>query len=318
MLIVLVGGALSFKHFEPNENHSTLQAMYFTWLLIFGEPPEAFPDSSWLRVLFFALPVIGLTLIIEGIVDFALMLRDRRRNERGWYTMMASAYKKHVVLVGLGRLGFKTFELLRMLNQQVVVLEAKPDNQFLEEIRRDGSPLFVGDARQEALLEDANIRNAKSIILATTDDLANLEIALDARRANPNIRVVLRMFDQNMADKIREGFHIHTAMSQSAISAPAFAMAAVEPGTVNSLMLDEQVIGMQHWNVKAGGPMAGRTVAGVLSEYECSVVELTPRVGVAAKRLFPGPDTKLEPGDAILIQGTLVALEKLRKRELPG
>lgn len=318
MLTVLAGGTVSFRYFEPEARHSPERALFYTWQLVFGEAPESFPQSPWLQILFFVVPVLGLTLIVEGIVDFALMLRDRRRNERGWCTMMASSYQKHVVLVGLGRLGFKTYQMLRRVGHPVVVLENSAENQFLEEVRHDGVPLFIGDARQEAMLEEANVREAKSIILATTDDLANLEIALDARRANPDICVVLRMFDQNMADKVREGFKIHAAMSQSAISAPAFAMAAVEPGMVNSLLVEDQVLGMQRWEVRRNGPLSNRTVGGVLAEYECSVIEMTPAKSRSNRQFFPGPDVKLEAGDSILIQGTLDNLDRLKRRAGEG
>ena len=47
-----------------------------------------------------------------------------------------------------------------------------------------------------------------TLVIATNDDLANVEIALDARRLNPHIRVVLRMFDENIANKLRDAFHL--------------------------------------------------------------------------------------------------------------
>ena len=53
--------------------------------------------------MFFLIPILGLTVIIEGIIDFALMMRDRRRYERSWCIMLASSFKDHVVLVGFGR-----------------------------------------------------------------------------------------------------------------------------------------------------------------------------------------------------------------------
>jgi hypothetical protein len=105
------------------------------------------------------------------------------------------------------------------LGEEVCVIERNPENQFLEDIRRDGSPLFVGDARRGAYLADANVATAKSIILVTNHDLTNLETALDASRINPQIRVILRIFDQNMADKIREGFNIQGATERPAIAA---------------------------------------------------------------------------------------------------
>ncbi len=62
---------------------------------------------------------------------------------------------------------------------------------------------------------------------ATDDQLANLEIALDAREINPGIKVVMRMFDVEFARKVEKGFGIHTAFSCSALTAPIFAAAAM-------------------------------------------------------------------------------------------
>ena len=310
VVVLLVGGVL-FRRFEPQENHSLVQATYYTWSLVFGEPPESFPESGVLQILFFVMPVIGLTVIIEGIVDFALLLRDRRRCEKSWCTMMSTSMSNHIVLVGLGRLGFRTFHLLRRLGEEVVVIERTADNQFVDDVRRDGSPLFIGDARREAILDDANVAKAKSIILATNDDLANLEIALDARRIAPEIRVVLRMFDQNMADKIGDGFNIHIAMSQAALSAPAFATSAIEAAIVNSMVVGDQLVIMQRWQVRADGPLCGKTVGDILVEHGFGVVERRSRQD--AGRLFPTPETRLLDGDEILVQGPFDKLAKLKE-----
>ncbi|MCA9309564.1 MAG: NAD-binding protein, partial [Phycisphaerales bacterium] len=221
LLGLLVIGGWLFRVLEPEQDLSVAESMYFTWSLIFGEPPEDFPENVILQSLFFIVPILGLTVIIEALIDLALMARDRRRYEPSWCRIMTRTLSDHVILVGLGRLGIRTYRLLREMGVAVVVIEKNAANQFLDEVRRDGAPLFVGDARDESYLEHAGVEKAMSIVVATSDDLANLECALDARRLAPGIRVVLRMFDQNMADKVREGFNISLAMSPAAISAPA-------------------------------------------------------------------------------------------------
>lgn len=303
--IVLMGG-VSFKLFEPERQHSFIRACYFTWSLIFGESPEAFPDHLFLQSLFFIVPVLGLTVIIEGIVDLSMLVGDRRRSERRWCTIMAAAYKNHIVLVGFGKLGFRTYKLLHQLNESVVIIESNPGCQFLEEARREGVPVLIGDARRESLLADANITHARSIILATDNDLANLEIALDARKINPAIRVVLRMFDQNMADKIREGFNIPMAMSQSAMSAPAFATAAIGAEIVNSFAVGDQLVVMQRWKIDDAGGLTGRTIGQIISTRGVGVVEHRPRGGAA--KVFPPVETKVETGDELLVQGVFEML----------
>jgi Trk K+ transport system NAD-binding subunit len=308
MAAILLGGALMFMIFEPEKNHSLPRAIFYTWLLIFGEPPEEFPASNVLRAMFFIMPVLGLTIIIEGIIDFALMLRDRRRYERSWCTMLASSFKDHIVLVGFGKLGYRIFQMLRKLGEAVVVIERDAANQFLEELRRDGSPLLVGDARRESLLAEANIAKARSIILATDDDLANLEIALDARQINAGVRVVVRMFDQNMADKM-SGLNIHMAMSQAALSAPTFATSAVAPSIVGSFVVGNRLVVMQRWLVRQDGPLCGLTVGDVMRSRQIGVVEHTSPHCQAT--LYPSPETRLEPGDGLILQGPLQVLTEL-------
>ena len=313
MAIVLTTGAMLFMTLDE-EKHSFFKSLFYTFALVFGEPPEDFPKHVVLQVLFFLVPILGLTIIIEGIVDFSLILRDRRRFERSWCNMLASSFNHHVVLVGLGRLGFRTFLTLRRLGHAVVVIERDPNNQFLEEVRRDGSPLLIGDARREALLEDANIRKARSIVLATDDDMANLEAALDARKINSEVRVVLRMFDQNMADKVRDGFNIQLAMSQSAMSAPTFATCAIAPSTVNSMIVGDELLAMQRWLVRKGGPFEGRTIADVMREHAITVVQhhRTPQ----KPTLCPPAETQLIAGDGLMLQGRVDVLEDLRDRAL--
>lgn len=311
MLIVLLGGAFLFRALEPDKEHSFLRAMHMTFLLIWGEAIDDFPDALPLQILLFAIPVLGITLIIEGILDFALTLRDRQRFERSWCTMLAASFRRHVVVVGLGRLGYRTFLTLRRLGEPVVVIERDPNNQFLEDVRRDGSPVFIGDARREALLIDANVRAARSVVIATNDDLANLEIALDARKLHPDVHIVLRLFDQNMADKVRGGFSIPMAMSQSAISAPTFATSALLPDTVNSVIVDGELIAMLAHEVASGDAVEGMTVDAVRREFGIGVVRVAR--GDDPPRLMPEHSLTLRAGDTCLLQGPIPALERLRR-----
>lgn len=310
--ILLVIGSWLFAWCEPDRGHTFVRGMYYTWSLVFGQAPEEFPRSNLLRVFFFLVPVIGLTVILQTIVDAALLLRERRNSERSWCRTMSQALHNHIIVVGMGKLGYQTYRLLRKLGEAVVVIECDEKKQFLEEVRRDGAPLLIGDARRESLLVDANIAHARSIVIATSDDLANLEIALDARRLNPRVRVVLRMFDQTMADKIRDGFNIHLSMSQSAISAPTFAMAAIDRTIVNSFVVGDQLIVTQRWLVKRDGPLVGRTVADLLRDFGVTVVE--QRCGPGESRLFPPPETRLEARQELLVQGTFDRVLDFRRR----
>ena len=45
----------------------------------------------------------------------------------------------------------------------------------------------------------------------TDDDLTNVSIALDARRLNPKVVVIVRIFDQRLASHFEKAAHIDRA-----------------------------------------------------------------------------------------------------------
>ncbi len=69
------------------------------------------------------------------------------------------------------------------------------------------------------------------IVLTGDDDLANLNTALAAVELNPAIRVVIRMFDQELGSHIPELFPDAVALSSSALAAPGFVSAAIDGET---------------------------------------------------------------------------------------
>ena len=165
-----------------------------------------FPDHLLLQAFYFVLPVLGLVVVLDAFVRFGYHFLRRDESGAEWVRAMAKTYSGHVVLCGLGRVGRRTLEQLIELGEDVVVLEKKSDNINIAYAQKHDVPVIIGSGREEGILDDLNVSDAKSIICATDDDLVNLEIALDARKIKPDIRVVLRMLDQEMASKVREAF----------------------------------------------------------------------------------------------------------------
>ncbi|HEX7879928.1 MAG TPA: hypothetical protein VF720_10990, partial [Candidatus Eisenbacteria bacterium] len=124
LLLLTAGGAL-FVTLSPEPKPSLVEAVYMTWSLVFGQPPGAFPFHPVLQALFFLVPILGLTIIVEGIIDLARVLRDRTHYERSWCQAMAQTLSDHIILVGLGRLGYRTWQLLNNLDEAVVVIESR-------------------------------------------------------------------------------------------------------------------------------------------------------------------------------------------------
>lgn len=220
--MVLFGGIL-FR-LTPINGHSPplLQSFYASWMLLFAQ--GVLPQDAWyLEVLGGTYPLFGFVLIGEGIVRLGMLMISRKEGEKEWMKVMASTYRDHIVLCGLGHLGFRVLGQLLAANIPVVAIEKDSGGRFLDEARRTGVPILVRDMKDDQALVDAGIEHARAIVIATNDDMANLEVALDSRRMNPKIRIIMRQFDQQIADKLREAKLIDEAFSSAALAAPAVA-----------------------------------------------------------------------------------------------
>ena len=138
----------------------------------------------------------------------------------------ASTLTDHLIVCGLGHVGYRIFSLLKRLGENVIVItgEAGDVGRLTAETP---FPIIAGDARDEELLRQAGVERAKAILVVTSDDLANVSIALDARRLNPKIIIVVRLFDQSLAAHLEKSIRINRALSATALAAPAFAAAAL-------------------------------------------------------------------------------------------
>jgi voltage-gated potassium channel len=194
-------------------------ALYGAWMAMLAQPLWTPPPTWYLMLLGALYPLVGFVVVGEGVVRFALLMISRREGEKEWMKVMASTYRGHVVLCGLGHLGFRVLEELTKSGVEVVAIEANEKGRFVVLSKELGVPVLIRDMKEDQALIDAGVEHARAIIIATNDDMANLEVAMDARRMNPKIRVTMRLFDQQIAAKL-SGILVDAAYSASALAAP--------------------------------------------------------------------------------------------------
>jgi voltage-gated potassium channel len=203
-------------------------SLFCAWMALFAQPVLSPPQTWYLALIGAIYPLFGFVLVGEGVVRIGMLIVSRERGEKEWMTVSASTCRDHIVLCGLGHLGYRILSQLLAAQQTVVALEKDSAARFLVDAIATGTPVLVRDMKEDQALMDAGIQYARVIIIATNDDMANLEVALDARRLNPKIRIVMRLFDQRMADKFKEAALIDEAFSPAALAAPIVADLALK------------------------------------------------------------------------------------------
>ena len=127
-------------------------------------------------------------------------------------------FKNHIIVCGLGRVGYRVVQALLRCGEKVIVIEDNEENRFLEIVRSLGARVFVGDASISKNLVDVGIHKAKALMLLVSNDLLNLEVGLNARALQPKLRLILRIFDKGVADEMKGRLDIQHAISTSAIA----------------------------------------------------------------------------------------------------
>jgi Trk K+ transport system NAD-binding subunit len=216
----------------------------------------------------------------------------------------------HVVVCGLGNVGFRLVNELTAMGERVVAIDRVEDGPFIATVRRNEVAVFVGDATVVDVLMQANAGKAKAVIAATSSELANLEIALLVREMNPKQRVVVRLSDPQFAEAVREAADIRTALSIPALAAPAFA-AALFGDRVHSLVTAAgRTLVVIEIAVDADEVyLVGKSLRALALDYRLLPVAFTGRdlAAVAGYRL--------RVGDRLTVVAELRDVERMLRRE---
>lgn len=298
-VVVVLAGGLCFQHLYTEQPLTLPRALYITYALVFMEHLLPFPKHWLLQLFYVVLPPLGLAVLLDGIVQFSVRILRRDAHSSEWNLAMIKTLDNHIILLGLGKAGLRVLQHLLQMQEQVCVLEKDVACPGLAFAQRNGVPVLIGNSRQEGVLDELGVQQARAIILATDDDLCNIEMALDARKARPDINVVLRVFDQELANKIRDSFGIYHTFSTTTLAAPLFATSALDPSIVNAFDVAGHMVVVARIEVTEGAGLAGQRVDVLSRELPLFVLAIE-RAQEASFR--PREDEVIAVGDALLLQ----------------
>jgi Trk K+ transport system NAD-binding subunit len=303
--LVLLGGLL--LHVFYHREGTTLplaRACHAVFLLIFLESSLDFPDEWYLQPLFFLLPVIGLGAVADSLIRLAYLVFTKKQNLPEWNRMLASLCRNHFVVIGVGKVGYQVITALLELRESVVAIEMASGSALLGELFDKGVPVVQGNARAASVLEQAGVRQARAVIVTTSDDLTNLDAAITARDINHSAKIVIRLFDETLATKVAGALAMPT-ISTSQVAAPAFIAAATGRKIYQGFQLAGQYVHLTDLTINATGRLVGLTVGDIQSDKRINIVMQQGSSGV---HVNPDPQILLEPGDTILVIAPMDAL----------
>lgn len=312
VVLLLIVGTILFDNYYPST--SWLSALYATAVLLLGGYADLFGDFTpnetvpwWLQLFALSLTVMGTAFV--GVL-YAL-LTEALLSSKFEFTRNRPPVPEanHIVVIGLGRVGRKVATVLEEFRQSVVGVSFNPDfdRTFLPNM-----PLVIGNFSEA--LTAANLETAKSVIVTTDDEMVNMEIALMARAANPENRLVIRTYGQDLTHHLSQLLPHSQVLCAYAVAAEAFAGAAFGENILSLFPWENHNILVTEYRVEVDDTLNGLLLSEVAYGYGVEII-LYQKLH-DTKRLMPSYDLQLAPGDRLVVLATIEALQRIEQGSL--
>lgn len=246
---------------------------------------------------------LTLELLIEGQIGHVW---GRRRMQRD-----IDAMEGHAVVCGWGRVGRAAAEQIARLGQDVVVIDHSDDR-----LATCPYPHVMGDATDDAVLRQAGIRTARTLVACLDNDAGSVYVVLTARTLNPELFVIARSRTDEAEPKfVRAG--ADRVVNPQRIGGNRIAAFAGSPDVVDFLDVvmheGDHEFRLEDIEVHAGSSLVGATVADIRALEGGGALLLALRTG-GHFVTNPPNGTSFGAGDVLIVVGTEKQVSDLHRK----
>ncbi|MQS15013.1 hypothetical protein F7Q99_22800 [Streptomyces kaniharaensis] len=264
--------------------------------------------GAWQRAAQVVITICGITF---APVATAIVVEVLASGRRGQPRNPSAGTRDHVIVVGLGNVGTRVAAQLHELGVPVVCMERDPQARGIAAVRALGIPLVLGDGPFEEQLRRARLKHSRALVAVSGDDATNLEAALEARHGNPEVRVVVRLFDDNFAGHVYATLDNAASRSVSYLAAPAFAAALMGREVRGTLSVFRHVLLIAELTVEDGSGLIGRNRHDLEDPGGVRVIAVRLARSPHLQWNFADRTRRLGPGDRIVVAATRSGLARL-------
>jgi Trk K+ transport system NAD-binding subunit len=320
LLLTILGTAYIFQarynQVKPEaENYEYLtyiKAVYAVINMTFFQLTYAdMPPGSELDIFAIVVPIVGLilfTFLGLKVIRFIRIAFVRAERGQEWQeAVVESTVKNHLIICGLGRVGYRVARQLLEYQQPLVGIETA-HSPLVDELMAADLPVILGDGENEEVLKKAGIERAKTVLICTDKDFVNLGIAFRVRELNRRARIILRLFEDELVEDIKTSFKIDAIISRSAVAALSFTYAAIGGEIIETFTPGERTYVLVRVPVGSHSPILGHTVGEVAEAQDVTVVCYNCGRTLTIE---PDPATVLQAGDNLFVFTTIERLMPL-------
>ncbi len=203
--------------------------------------------------------------------------------------------KPRIIVCGLERAGYRIYKLLQLQGAFVIGMNDSPIS--------GEEDLVIGALQAPESLIAAGIHEAETLVIALNNDTLNLEILMQARLLNPRIRVINRLFNNCLGDRLDHMLTAHFSMSVSALAAPIFSFAALGSHAIGHLNLFNQTWPIYEEYIDAEHPWLNQPLSDLWDDRSRMLIYYLPGCGDITQDLVAGVinGSRLQVGDRLIV-----------------
>jgi voltage-gated potassium channel len=307
---------------EGSNSHELLNSFYWAMVTIgtvgYGDFVPTTPAAK-----VFTIGIIATEVFLSAyLVSVVLGVVSEEAQHRAHGTL-GTNFSGHIVVLGYGGVGKAAVRELLVAEEKVaVVTESVDELTYLRSLAREDQ-LFVtvGPPADNEILKRVNIPAAHSVIVCSPDDTVNLVAALNVRALSPTVRIVVSVARPELKATLKTAGVTYVASPQD-MGGRLCADAAFRPDIANAVEdLTEASFhaDMTEYILSDRTPISTQT----LLEAETLVRQQTDCLVIGYARpdphgefttvLNPPASFRFQPGDALLLIGTLENLRRFHK-----
>ena len=180
----------------------------------YGDITPVTSDARFVNIVFIT-PARVLFLIILVGTTLEVLTDQYRKNIR--VTRWRRKLKDHIIVCGYGTKGRAAVSALLETGydkSRIVVVESR--DEALRQAAANGLVAIEGNATRSAVLLEAEVKNAKSVIIATDTDEASVLITLTVRQLTAGqVRIIASVREQENAALLKQSGAHHVIVSSS-------------------------------------------------------------------------------------------------------
>jgi CPA2 family monovalent cation:H+ antiporter-2 len=267
------------------------------------------------------------------LADIILRLPLPKRLISGFYPVSeikVEVKKHHLIIIGFGVNGRNVARAARVAGIPYAIIEMNPETVRSEQAQ--GEPIYYGDATREAVLQHANIKDARIVVAAINDPAATRRIAEIIRRLNPKVHLIVRtrylqevkpLYELGADEVIPEEFETSVEIFTRVLAKyfiprdeierlvtevrsdgyEMFRSLSKASASFSDLKLQLPDVDISTFRISQGSPLIGKTLAQIelRRRYGVSVVAIRRGAQILSS---PGADTLLQSNDVLFVLGS--------------